>query len=92
MLLSIPSTLCIAKAIQLLKGNSSKWVHETFKELWPFEWQEGYGAFNIGVSGIKDTMKYIENPASHHRNMTFKDELEIFLKKHCMEYVQKDLD
>jgi len=49
-LLSIPPTLCLAKAIQLLKGNSSKWVHETFKELWHFEWQEGYGAFSIGVS------------------------------------------
>jgi REP element-mobilizing transposase RayT len=42
-LLSIPSTLCIAKGIQLLKGNSSKWIHETFTELWDFEWQEGYG-------------------------------------------------
>ncbi len=29
-LLSIPSTLPIAKGIQLLKGNSSKWIHETF--------------------------------------------------------------
>ena len=30
MLLSVPSTLSIAKAIQLIKGNSSKWIHETF--------------------------------------------------------------
>jgi REP element-mobilizing transposase RayT len=29
-LLSIPSTLSIAKAMQLLKGNSSKWIHESF--------------------------------------------------------------
>jgi len=37
-------------------------------------------------------MKYIENQAYHHRKMTFKDELEIFLKKHGMEYVQTDLE
>ncbi len=39
-LLSIPSTLSMAKSIQLLKGNSSKWIHDTFKEHWDFEWQE----------------------------------------------------
>jgi putative transposase len=54
-LLSIPSTLSVAKAVQLLKGNSSKWIHKTFKEHWNFEWQEGYGAFSIGVSGVEDT-------------------------------------
>src|SRR5213596_115034 len=38
-LLSIPSTLSVAKSVQLLKGNSSKWIHDTFKEHWDFEWQ-----------------------------------------------------
>jgi putative transposase len=54
-LLSIPSTLSIAKSIQLLKGNSSKWIHDTFKECGNFEWQQGYGAFSIGISGIGGT-------------------------------------
>jgi putative transposase len=30
MLISLPPTLSVAKAVQLLKGNSSKWIHETF--------------------------------------------------------------
>ena len=51
-LLSIPSMLSLAKSIQLLKGNSSKWIHDTFKEHQSFAWQEGYGAFSIGVSGV----------------------------------------
>jgi REP-associated tyrosine transposase len=42
-LLSIPSTLSISKSMQLLKGNSSKWIHETFPNQRLFEWQEGYG-------------------------------------------------
>jgi REP element-mobilizing transposase RayT len=33
MLLSMPSTLSIAKALQLIKGGSSKWVHETFQSI-----------------------------------------------------------
>jgi len=39
MLLSVPSTLSIAKAMQLLKGNSSKWIHETFPDKGLLEWQ-----------------------------------------------------
>ena len=91
-LLSLPSTLEIAKAVQLLKGNSSKWIHETFPKLKTFEWQEGYGAFSIGVSGVDDTIKYIENQAEHHRRQSFKDELKAFLKRHELEYEEWMLD
>jgi putative transposase len=38
MLLSLPSTLSIAKALQIIKGSSSKWVHETFPVHSSFEW------------------------------------------------------
>src|SRR5215212_10295353 len=49
LLLSIPSTLSISKAMQLIKGGSSKRVHDTFPEHKDdFEWQEGYGAFTVG--------------------------------------------
>ena len=30
MLASVPATMTIAKAVQLVKGGSSKWVHDTF--------------------------------------------------------------
>jgi REP element-mobilizing transposase RayT len=91
-LLSIPSMLSVAKSIQILKGNSSKWIHDTFQEHQSFEWQEGYGAFSIGISGVADTQRYIQNQAEHHRKLTFKEELEIFLKKHGMEYMERDLE
>ena len=52
MLISLPGTLSVSKALQLLKGNSSKWIHETFPKLHSFEWQEGYGAFSIGISAV----------------------------------------
>jgi putative transposase len=38
-LISLPATISVAKAMQLLKGNSSKWVHETFPKLRNFAWQ-----------------------------------------------------
>jgi putative transposase len=92
MLLTLPSTLSIAKALQLLKGNSSKWLHDTFPALSQFEWQEGYGAFSIGVSGISATRAYIARQPEHHRRVTFRDEVETFLRKHGMTWVERDLE
>src|SRR5438067_10357633 len=53
-LLAVPATLPVSKCVQLLKGNSSKWIHDTFNQHWDFEWQEGYGAFSIGISGVQE--------------------------------------
>ncbi len=85
-LLSLPATIEIAKAVQLLKGNSSKWIHDTFPNQQTFEWQAGYGAFSIGVSGVSDTVAYIDNQAAHHKRLTFQEELEAILKKHGIQY------
>lgn len=90
-LVSIPATLSISKAVQLLKGNSSKWIHETFPNHRDFGWQEGYGAFSIGVSGVADTVGYIQGQAAHHRRKSFHEEFEVFLKKHGMEYDERSL-
>src|SRR2546428_11497665 len=43
MLLSLPATMPISKAMQLIKGGSSKWIHETFSDQREFAWQEKYG-------------------------------------------------
>jgi putative transposase len=91
-LLSLPSTLDIAKAVQLLKGSSSKWVHETFPDEQAFEWQSGYGAFSIGLSGLADTVAYIENQAAHHKRTTFQEELASILRKHGIEFERGMLD
>jgi REP element-mobilizing transposase RayT len=39
-LLSPASTMPVSKALQLIKGGSSKWIHETFPEHRLFAWQE----------------------------------------------------
>ena len=82
MLLSLPATLSVAKAMQLLKGNSSKWIRETFPKMHLFAWQEGYGAFSVGVSGVDRTVAYIRNQAEHHRTRSFRQEYAAMLKTH----------
>ncbi len=91
-LVSLPATISIAKAIQLLKGNSSKWIHETFPKLRSFEWQAGYGAFTIAISVVAATSSYIHGQESHHRTQTFRDEFQTMLRKHNLAYDERMLD
>lgn len=86
MLISLPTTLFVSKALQLLKGNSSKWIHETFPEMRSFEWQEGYGAFSIGISAVDATVRYIRNQAEHHRMRSFREEFVAMLRRHGLDY------
>jgi putative transposase len=85
-LLSLPSTLSIAKALQFIKGGSSKWVHDTFPEHRLFGWQVKYGAFGVSVSLLDKTIEYIKNQEEHHRKVTFQEEFLAFLKRHRVAY------
>jgi len=76
----------LSKSLQLIKGGSSKWVHDSIPEQRHFSWQEGYGAFSIGITQVDDTVSYIERPAEHHRRRSFQEEFLAFLEKHHIEY------
>jgi REP element-mobilizing transposase RayT len=86
LVLQTPSTMAIAKAVQLVKGASSKWVHDTFPHHAGFAWQEGYGAFSIGASQLARTVAYVRNQAEHHRTRTFQEEYLQFLESNGVEY------
>jgi REP element-mobilizing transposase RayT len=91
LLLSLPSTVAIAKALQLIKGGSSKWIHEMFPEQRGFAWQEEYGTFSVSVSQLDKTIAYIKGQETHHRKMTFQEEFLALLKKHRIEYDERYL-
>ncbi|HYJ06678.1 MAG TPA: IS200/IS605 family transposase [Chthoniobacterales bacterium] len=91
-LLSLPATMSISKAVQLIKGNSSKWIHDTFPALRQFAWQEGYGAFSIGISGIDETCAYIRDQEEHHRTRTYREEVIAFLQRHGLPFDDAMLD
>ncbi len=86
-LLSLPAIMPLAKAMQLLKGGSSKWMNDTRDTR--FAWQEGYGAFTVGISQLARTVNYINSQAEHHRKHTFEEEFLAFLAKHNIEYDPK---
>lgn len=77
--LQLPSTLSVAKAVQLLKGSSSRWIRDTFPLHDGFGWQEGYGAFSLGASQLNRTVAYVRNQAEHHQATGFQEEYLRFL-------------
>jgi putative transposase len=90
-LLSLPPTTSVSKAMQLVKGGSSKWVHETFPEQWRFGWQVKYGAFSVSVSQLEKTMRYIRAQEEHHKKLSFEQEFLALLKKHRIAYDERYL-
>ena len=89
LLISLSRMVSISKAMQLMKGGSSKWIHETFPEYRSFEWQEGYGAFSVSMSSKSKVIAYINNQAEHHKKQDFKSEFVSFLKRHEIEYDER---
>ncbi|MBV8215021.1 MAG: IS200/IS605 family transposase [Verrucomicrobia bacterium] len=89
LLLSMPTTLPVAKAIQLIKCGSSAWIHESFQQLCNFSWQEGYGAFSVSISQLPETIAYIQNQEEHHRIRTFREEYLAILKRHELDFEEK---
>ena len=90
-LLSLPPTLAISKALQLIKGGSSKWVHSTFPGQRLFGWQIKYGAFSVSVSLLDKIVRYIQDQEEHHRRMTFQEEFVALLKRHNIAYDERYL-
>jgi len=90
LVVSIPPTLSISKAVQLLKGGSSLWFHETFRRS-AFAWRDGYGAFTVSRSQLPDVIRYVETQPEHHRRQTFQEEYRALLDRHGIDYDEKYL-
>ncbi len=90
-LASQPRTVSISKLLEDIKRNSSRWIKTKGTRYEKFGWQDGYCALSVSPS-IKDkTIAYIENQKEHHRKMTFKEELLLFLKEYGVEYDERYL-
>ncbi|HEV8711210.1 MAG TPA: IS200/IS605 family transposase [Candidatus Binatia bacterium] len=91
LVLGMPPTLALSKMVQLLKGGSSKWIHDTFPALRGCGWQDGYGAFTVSKSNLPEVLKYVENQRTHHHTRTFQEEFRALLDRHGIEYNERYL-
>jgi putative transposase len=87
LLIALPADVSVAKAIQVLKANSSRWLHEHGLE---FAWQEGYGAFSVSRSNKAAVSNYIEHQAEHHQKRSYEAEFETMLRKSGIAFDPKE--
>jgi REP element-mobilizing transposase RayT len=81
--------VALAGVVEEIKTSSSKWIKTKGPAYKEFHWQNGYGAFSIGQSGVEALTKYIAKQKEHHRRTTFQDEFRSFLKKYGIEYDER---
>jgi len=82
-LLALPPSLTLAKAVQDLKGNSSRWLNENSTG---FAWQRGYGAFGVSESRRQAVIDYIAGQEEHHRKWTFEQDFLTLLRQSRVEF------
>jgi putative transposase len=80
-LVNLGASHSIAKAVQVLKANSPRWINEHPGRA-RFEWQEGYFACSVSRSQIPAVRKYIAKQREHHKKRDFVTEFALLLKKH----------
>ena len=77
LLISVPPSLSISKAIQYIKGKTSRKLLMEFahlkKRYWGQHlWARGYFAVTVGNVNQADVQKYIEEQEAHHKKDDFK--------------------
>jgi REP element-mobilizing transposase RayT len=86
LLIALPPMMALAKVIQDIKGNSSRWLNEQKRG---FAWQKGYGAFGVSESRREATIAYLLGQEEHHRKWSFEQEFLTLLKKSRITYDPK---
>ncbi len=83
LLFALPPPYPLARAVQKLKGSSSRWMGHDFS------WQEGYGAFSVSPSQISVVKRYIHSQEQHHRKRNFEEEFVGLLRNCGIEYDER---
>jgi len=88
MLIAVPTTMTIAKFVQLSKGGASKWFNDTFSDE-RFAWQEGFAVFSVSRSHADSVVDYIRSQSEHHARRDFASEYQALLRKHAIAFDPK---
>ncbi|MCP4253319.1 MAG: IS200/IS605 family transposase [Candidatus Scalindua sp.] len=85
----MPKTVAVSKFMEIVKANSSKWIHTTFPKKKDFGWQDGYGAFSVSKSSEEKVIQYIRDQQHHHSKRSFQEEFIDMLNKYDISYDDK---
>ena len=77
LLISVPPSISLSKAVQYIKGKSSRKLLQEFevlqKKYWGQHlWARGYFAVTVGNVNTEDVQRYIEQQEEHHKKDDFR--------------------
>jgi len=75
--------------VEEIKKSSSKWIKTKGDRYRRFHWQNGYAAFSVSHSRVKELKGYLAQQDEHHRVKTFQEEFREFLKRYKVPYVER---
>lgn len=68
--------------MQLIKGESSRWINKNKLTKQKFEWQDEYFAVSVSESMVERVRNYIKNQEEHHKHKTYQEEYDEFMSKY----------
>ncbi len=78
-------TLSIAKLVEGIKVETSKWAKSVPAGIGTFSWQEGYGVFSVSHSHLDRVVDYVARQDEHHRQRSYQDEFRELCSRHEIE-------
>lgn len=83
--------ISLAKLMEDVKKNSSRWIKSKGAHYRNFEWQRGYSGYSVSHSKVEIVRRYILSQKEHHQKFSFEDEYIRFLKEYRIDYDEKYL-
>lgn len=82
LLLGLSRSITIAKVVERVKAETSKWAKKAVGGHEAFSWQAGYAAFSVSHSIRGSVDRYIRNQEEHHAKRSFAEEYRLICRKH----------
>jgi len=81
---TLSKNLSLAKFVEEIKKNSSRWIKTKNINYKHFARQGGYAGYSVSQSKIRVVTRYIEHQKEHHQKQSFKDEYLKFLQEYAV--------
>jgi len=88
-LISLGKEQTISKVAQLIKGKSSFWINKNKLTKQKFNWQDDFWAIGVSESHLKAVRNYIYEQETHHKTVSFSQELDAFMKKYGWQLIKE---
>jgi REP element-mobilizing transposase RayT len=85
-LTTMSKNISLAKFVEEIKRNSSRWIKSKGNNYRYFAWQGGYAGYSVSQSKVTIVDTYIKNQKEHHKITILREEYLQFLREHDIEF------